>query len=203
MDTDTDPTPDSAKAASPRRLGGCATALLVLAVLALVGAVALAEIAKGLQGGGHLDNGGTSGSVANPLGPGATARYIDDLEVTVSRPRREAGGTYRFTITYANGTDEVLHPGGQSEKTSVSTITDAPVVVRPGESHEDYGSDHRLTWLNENEAAAALMPPLGKGGKRTVVVKVVPGRQGTPVTVEVAPPSAGFRETAHWQLVLD
>ncbi|MFF4103271.1 hypothetical protein [Streptomyces sp. NPDC001903] len=200
---DTDPTPDTETAASTRGFTGCAVALLVAAVLALVGATALAEIGKGLQGGGHLDNGATSGSVSDPLGAGATARYIDDLEVTVGRPRREAGGAYRFTVTYANGTDEVLKPGGGSKRTATSTIADAPVVVRPGRSSDGHPSDSTLTWLNEDEAAAALMPPLAEGGKRTVQVRVVPDRRGTPVTVEVRPPSASYRESAYWQFDLD
>ncbi|WP_412074874.1 hypothetical protein ACLF6K_01775 [Streptomyces xanthophaeus] len=199
---DTDSTPDTAATGSPRWFKGCAIALLVLTVLVLLGAAALAEVEKGLNGYGHLDNGGTSGSVANPLSPGTTARYDDDLEVTVSRPRREADGSYRFTITYDNGTDEVLHPGGPSLKTSVSTIADAPVVVRPGRSLDDYASGYDLTWLNEDEAASVLMPPLGKDKKRTVLVRVMPGKPGTPVTVEVVPPPAGYRETAYWQLDL-
>ncbi|MEV0415508.1 hypothetical protein AB0I68_33230 [Streptomyces sp. NPDC050448] len=198
----TDLTPDTATAGSPRRFNGCAIALLVLTVLALLGAVALSEIGKGLDNPGDLDNDGTSGSVAAPLGPGTTARYNDDLEVTVSRPRREAGGTYLLTITYVNDTDEVLHPGGQSAKSSVSTFTGAPVVVRPGKSLDDHASDYTLTWLNEDEAASVLVPPLGKGKKRTVLVQVRPSRQGIPVTVEVKPPSAGYRETAYWQFDL-
>lgn len=153
---DTDPTPDSAATGSPRWFKGCAMALLVLTVLVLLGAAALAEVEKGLDGYGHLDN----------------------------------------------GTDEVLHPGGPSLKTSVSTIADAPLVVRPGKSLDDYASGYDLTWLNEDEAASVLMPPLGKEKKRTVLVRVEPGKQGTPVTVEVAPPSAGYRETAYWQLDL-
>ncbi|MER6779964.1 MULTISPECIES: hypothetical protein [unclassified Streptomyces] len=196
---DTDPTPAAATTTSSRGFTGCAVALLVVTVLALLGAAALAGLEKSLQGGGHLDNDSPSGSVADPLAPGATARYIDDLEVTVSRPRREATGAYRFTITYANGTDESLNPGGESEKTSVSTIADAPVVVRAGKSSDHYPSGSTLTWLNEDEAASALVPPLRKGGKRTVQVRVVPGSRGTPVTVEVHPPSANYRETAYWQ----
>lgn len=200
---DTDSTPDAAAAGSPRRFNGCAVALLVLTVVVLLGAAALAEVVKGLEGDGQLDNGGTSGSVANPFAAGTTARYNDDLEVTVSRPRREASGTYRFTITYDNGTDEVLNPGGESTRSSVSTIGDAPVVVRPGKPLDDFVSDYDLTWLDQDAAAAALMPPLGKGKKRTVAVLVRPDGQGAPVTVEVHPPSGGFRETAYWQLTLD
>ncbi|MFE2550833.1 hypothetical protein ACFXGI_20135 [Streptomyces sp. NPDC059355] len=196
---DTDPTPDTATTTSSRGFTGCAVALLVVAVLVLLGAAALAGMEKSLQGGGHLDNDSPSASVVDPLAPGATARYVDDLKVTVGRPRREDDGAYRFTITYANGTDEALNPGGESKKTGVSTIADAPVVVRAGKSSDHYPTGSTLTWLNEDEAASALMPPLRKGGKRTVQVRIAPGPQGTPVTVEVHPPSANYRETAYWQ----
>ncbi|MFE2476656.1 hypothetical protein [Streptomyces sp. NPDC059389] len=200
---DTDPTPAAATTTSSRGLTGCAVALLVVTVLALVGAVALAELAKSLQGGGHLDNDSPSGSVVDPLAPGTTARYVDDLEVTVGRPRRGDDGAYRFTITYANGTDGVVNPGGESQKSAVSTVGDAPVVVRAGKSSDHYPTGSTLTWVNEDEVASALMPPLGKGGKRTVQVRVVPDGRGAPFTVEVHAPSASYRETAHWQFDLD
>ncbi|MFJ1566089.1 hypothetical protein ACIOG8_18000 [Streptomyces erythrochromogenes] len=57
--------------------------------------------------------------------------------------------------------------------------------------------------MNWREAGAALVPPLGTDRKRTVPVRVRPSTKGIPVTVEVDPPTAGNRETAHFQLTLD
>jgi hypothetical protein len=178
----------------------CAIALLVLTVLAGLGAWALAELEKGLDGYGQLEQGGASGSVADPLGPDATARYEDGLKITVSAPRREADGTYGFTITYDNGTDEELHLGGESVQGSVSTIGPAPLVVRAGRSLDDYVTDYDLTWLNEEAAALALMPPLAPDDERTIPVHISVTRRGIPVTVEVDVPAAGYRETAYFQI---
>lgn len=201
---DTDPTPtDIPTADEPRRFNGCAIAAVVLAVLVVLGAWALAEFEKGLDGYGQLEQGGPSGYVADPLGPGATARYEDGLKVTVSRPRPESDGTYSLTVTYENDTDEELRPGGESPEAGVSEYGSAPLVVRAGTSLDDYASGYSLTWLNWRESAAALVPPLGTDEKRSVPVRVKPSRTGVPITVEVDPPAAGFRETAYFQLTLD
>ncbi|NXY97179.1 hypothetical protein HYE82_22950 [Streptomyces sp. BR123] len=177
--------------------------MLVLAALAGFGLWALDELAKGLDGYGQLEQtDGADGSVVDPLGPGATARYEDGLKVTVGRPRPEADGTYRFTVTYRNGTDEEQHPGGESAKSAASAYGPAPVVVRAGRSLEDHTPDS-IHWLNLDESAAALMPPLAEDGTRTVPVRVKPSRKGMTVTVRVCPPDKGYRETAHWQFTLD
>ncbi|MFE6906342.1 hypothetical protein [Streptomyces erythrochromogenes] len=201
----TDPTPtDTPTADTPRWLKGCAVAALCLLGLAALGAWALAELEKGLDGYGQLEQSGPSGSVADPLGPGATARYEDGLKITVSRPRAEPDGTYNLTVTYDNDTDEELRPGGASAASAVSSYGgSAPLAVRAGRSLDDSGSGYGLNWLNEEESAAALMPPLGADRKRTVPVRVRPSAKGAPVTVAVTPPTAGFRETAHFQLTLD
>ncbi|MFD9412320.1 hypothetical protein ACFWBN_35680 [Streptomyces sp. NPDC059989] len=204
MDMDTAPTPAETPAAdTPRWFKGCAIAGAVLTVLVVLGAWALAEFEKGLDGYGQLEQSGPSGSVADPLGPGATARYEDGLRVTVSRPRPESDGSYSLTVTYQNDTDEVLRPGGDSLDAAVSGLGSAPLVVRAGRSLDDYASGYSLHWQNRGESAAALMPPLGVEKKRTVPLRVKPSMKGVPVTVEVRPPAAGYRETAHFQLTLD
>ncbi|MFG2341143.1 hypothetical protein [Streptomyces yangpuensis] len=201
---DTDPTPtDTPTADTPRWFKGCAIAALCLLGLAGLGAWALAEFEKGLDGYGQLEQSGPSGSVADPLGPGATARYEDGLKITVSRPRAEPDGTYSLTVTYDNDTDEELRPGGASADSAVSSYGDAPLAVRAGRSLDDSASGYSLNWLNSDESTAALMPPLGADRKRTVPVRVRPSTKGVPVTVEVQPPTAGFRETAYFQLTLD
>ncbi|MFG2988025.1 hypothetical protein ACGFZK_01715 [Streptomyces sp. NPDC048257] len=202
MDTDQTPT-DTPTADKPRWFNGCAIAVAVLAVLAMLGAWALAEFEKGLDGYGQLEQSGPAGHVADPLGPGATARYEDGLKVTVSRPRPEADGTYGLTVTYENDTDEELRPGGDSPDAGASEYGPAPLVVRAGKSLDHYASGYSLSWPNQRESAAALMAPLGAGKKRTVPVRIKPSGKGIPVTVEVDPPSAGFRETAYFQLTLD
>ncbi|MFF9647358.1 hypothetical protein [Kitasatospora aureofaciens] len=60
-----------------------------------------------------------------------------------------------------------------------------------------------VTVLDRAGSASALMPPLGEDQKRTVPVRVQPDKEGGFVTVEVTPSSAGYRETAYWQLDLD
>ncbi|WP_327418959.1 hypothetical protein [Streptomyces sp. NBC_01233] len=201
---DTNPTPtDTPTADTPRWFNGCAIAVVVLIVLVGLGAWALAEFEKGFDGYGQLEQSGPSGYVADPLGPGAIARYEDGLKVTVSRPRAETDGTYSLTVTYENDTDEKLRPGGESFDASVSESGSAPLVVRAGKSLDDYASGYSLTWLNWRESAAALLPPLGTDEKRTVPVRIKPSSKGIPVTVEVDPPTAGFRETAYFQLTLD
>jgi hypothetical protein len=191
---------DRAAASDSRWASGCAVAAIACTALLAFGAWALADIEKGLDGYGQMEQDGASGSVADPLGPGATARYEDGLEVTVSPPHAEGGGTYAFSVTYANGSDAELLPGGDSSDGSVSGYGDAPLVVRPGRPLDDYVSDYDLTWLNQEKAASALMPPLAEGEERTVPVRIKPTRAGIPVTVEVAVPDAGYREAAYFQL---
>ncbi|MEV6839710.1 hypothetical protein AB0N17_35315 [Streptomyces sp. NPDC051133] len=199
MDSET-PSSHTATAGDPRWFSGCAIAALVLAGLMVFGAVELMNVEKGLDGYGQLEQAGSSGSAAEPLGAGETAQYEDGLKVTVSAPRAEADGTYEFSVIYDNGTDHQLRPGGQSFDDSVSDLGPAPLVVRPGRSLDDYVSDFDLTLLDGQTSASALLPPLGAGGKRTVPVRIKPTRAGIPFTVEVAPPDAGYRDTAYFQL---
>ncbi|MCX5078058.1 hypothetical protein OG321_37040 [Streptomyces sp. NBC_00424] len=202
MDTDQTP-PGTPTSDRPRGLNGCAVAVVVLTGLVILAAWALAEFEKGFDGYGQLEQSGPSGYVADPLGPGATARYEDGLKVTVSRPRPEPDGSYSLTVTYENDTDEELRPGGESSDAGASEYGPAPLVVRAGKSLDDHASGYSVTWLNRREAAAALVPPLGTEKKRTVPVRVKPSVKGIPVTVEVDPPTAGFRETAYFQFSLD
>ncbi|MDH6228861.1 hypothetical protein [Streptomyces sp. MJP52] len=188
---------------TPRWSKGCSIAVFVLLGLTGLGAWGLAELEKGLDGYGQLEQGGPAGSVADPLGPGATARYEDGLKVTVSRPRPEPDGTYGLTVTYDNGTDGTVRPIGDSPGTGVSEYGPAPLVVRAGRSLDDHSSGVTPSWLNSEEVAAALVPPLGPDRRRTVPVRIKPNGEGVTVTVEVAPPTASFRETAYFQLTLD
>ncbi|MFB8138716.1 hypothetical protein [Streptomyces parvus] len=141
-----------------------------------------------------MEQPGLSGSVSQPLGPGATARYEGGLWVTVGRPERHDDGTYGVTVTFKNGTDEELHLG---EETFSETLD-----VESGESGEDYAPGHHVTWLNRDETASALAPPLPECEERTVPVTLEPAREGAPITLEVPPPHPGYRETAHFQLTL-
>ncbi|MFD7290071.1 hypothetical protein [Streptomyces sp. NPDC059863] len=198
---------DGAGSREQRWFVGCATALSVLTVLGLLGIWGLSEWEKGLDGYGQLEETahGASGSVADPLAPGTTARYEDGLKVTVSGPLPESEErTYSFTVTYENGTDEPLSPGGSSADESVSEYGPAPLVVRAGEPLDDYGPDDGSTsdWLNRLEAGAVLLPRLGAGETVTVPVRVAGSAAGMPITVEVAPPDDGYREAAYWQLTL-
>ncbi|MFD0274019.1 hypothetical protein ACFVHB_08895 [Kitasatospora sp. NPDC127111] len=200
MNTDQTPTtaPDGPRS---RGFNCCAIAAIVLLVLFGLGGMALTEFEKGIDGYGQLE-GGLAGSVAEPLGAGTTARYEDGLKITVSRPKQEPDGSYGFTVTYDNGTDEEVRPGGAGPGSSVGTTGSAPLVVRAGKSLDDHTTVPALTWLNPDACAAALAPPLGKGRKLSVPVRVRPGTTGSPITVQVAPKSAGFRETAYWQFDL-
>ncbi|MCT6777400.1 hypothetical protein LXH09_12275 [Streptomyces sp. CS7] len=56
--------------------------------------------------------------------------------------------------------------------------------------------------MDTEEAVTALAPLLPEGEERTVPVRLKPGREGAPVTLEVTPPHPGYRETAHFQLTL-
>ncbi|MFF5161072.1 hypothetical protein ACFY3N_33495 [Streptomyces sp. NPDC000348] len=197
MDTDSVPAGAPAAKGSGRAVG-CAIALLVLVVLTGLGAWALDEFEKGLDGYGQLEQAGASGSVADPLGPGMTARYEDGLRITVGSPHREPDGTYRLTVTYDNGTGEEVPLGGESIGGASPSLE-----IREGESLDDYSAGYSLTWLNRQECASALAPPLGADETRGVPLHVRPSEEGIPVTVEVEPADDGSREKAYFQLVLD
>ncbi|MGA5821483.1 hypothetical protein ACPC54_26865 [Kitasatospora sp. NPDC094028] len=198
---DTDPTPTNPPTSgNPRSATGCGFALAALTVLAVLGAVALGKFEKSLTGYGHLQD--LSGSVAEPLRPGATAHYDDDLAITVSPPHREPDNTYSFTITYDNGTDKELRPGGESPDTTFGKSGSAPIVVRGGKPLGPDIPGWGVTVLDRAGTASLLMPPLGGDRKRTVPVRVKPDKEGGFVTVEVTPTSSGYRETAYWQFDL-
>lgn len=173
---------------------GCAIALIAFFALIALGAHALTEFEKGLDGDGQLEQPGPSGSSSQPLGPGMTARYEDGLWVTVSHPERQDDGTYSLTVTFKNGTDEELLLGEDAYP--------AALDVEPGESGQDYAPGYDVNWLNRDGALLALVLPLPEGEERTVPVRLKPDRKGAPVTLEVEPPHAGYRETAHFQLTL-
>ncbi len=185
---------DTPPADSSRWFYGCAIAVIAFFVLIMLGAAAVTEFEKNLDGDGQMEQPGLSGSSSQPLGPGATARYEDGLWVTVSRPEPHGNGTYSLTVTFKNGTDEELRLNGDAFP--------PPLVIRAGESGDDDAGVYSVTRLNSEESAAALVPPLSEGEERTVPVRLKPARKGTPVTVEVTPPDAGYRETAHFQVTL-
>ncbi|MFJ9890798.1 hypothetical protein ACIQRW_33790 [Streptomyces sp. NPDC091287] len=187
---------DSSPADSSRWFNGCAIAVVAFIVLILLGAAAVTEFEKSLDGDGQMEQPGLSGSVSQPLGPGTTTRYEDGLWVTISRPEPHGDGTYSLTMTFKNGTDEELRLNGDGD------AFPPPLVVRAGESGDDDASLYSVTWLNSRKSAAALVPPLPEGEERTVPIHLKPAREGTPVTVEVTPPDAGYRETSHFQVTL-
>ncbi|MEU9045236.1 MULTISPECIES: hypothetical protein [unclassified Kitasatospora] len=199
MDTESAPI-SSSTSVNPRRARGCGIATVVLTVLAVLGAVALAEFEKGLAGDAPPER--PSGSASDPLRPGAATHYDDGLTITVSPPHRESDDTYSFTVTYDNGTDEELRPGGTSPDTSIGTSGSAPIVVHAGTALAPDIPGWGVTVLDRAGSASVLMPPLGKDQKRTVPVRVKPDKEGSFVTVEVTPTSAGYRETAYWQFDL-
>ncbi|MFF2545733.1 hypothetical protein ACFVUY_24585 [Kitasatospora sp. NPDC058063] len=198
----------------PRWATGCGIAVALLTALVVVGAMVLAEFEDSLTQHGYVKGPGT---VVEPLGAGGTARYDDGLRITVSPPHREPDNSYSFTITYDNGTGRELRPGGTSPDTGLGTTgASAPVVVRPGKALDSGvpsptaapGAGHApvpapgMTFLDGAASVTALTPPLGTEQKRTVPVRVKPDREGGPVTVEVAPKSPGYRDTAYWQFDL-
>ncbi|MFD4129167.1 hypothetical protein ACFXKK_30350 [Streptomyces globisporus] len=185
---------DTSPVASSRGFFGCVIALIAFFTLIALGAHAVTEFEKGLDGDGQLEQPGLSGSASQPLGPGTTARYEDGLWVTVSHPERHDDGTYSATVTFKNDTDEELRLGDQAFSDTLD--------VEPGESGQDYASGEDVNWLNPDEAAAALLPPLPEGEERTVPVRLKPDRKGAPVALEVTPPHPGYRETAYFQLTL-
>ncbi|MGW1296610.1 hypothetical protein [Streptomyces sp. NPDC002533] len=185
---------DTSPAASSRGFYGCVIALIAFFTLFALGAHALTEFEKGLDGDGQLEQPGRSGSVSQPLGPGTTARYEDGLWVTVSRPERHDDGTYGVTVTFKNGTDGQLRLGDAEFSGTLD--------VRPGESGQDYAPGEDVSWLNWKEVASALATPVPEGEERTVPVTLKPEREGAPVTLEVTPPHPGYRDTAYFQLTL-
>ncbi|MFJ6516215.1 hypothetical protein ACIQMO_29615 [Streptomyces sp. NPDC091406] len=194
MDTEEVTAAETSPPASPRGFYGCVIALIAFFTLIALGAHALAEFEKGLDGDGQLEQPGFSGSSSQPLGPGATARYEDGLWVTVSIPERHDDGTYSLTVTFKNGTDEELLLG---EERFSDTLE-----VEEDEYGQDYVAGSYVSWVNWDEAASALVPPLPEDEERTVPVRLKPDRKGVPVTLEVTPPHSSYRETAHFQLTL-
>lgn len=177
-------------------------------VLGLLGIWGLSELAKGLDGYGQLEETsyGADGSEIDPLGPGVTGRYEDGLEVTVSQPRLESDMvTYSFTVTYKNGSDRTFSPGDGRVGESGSSYEPAPLDVRAGRPGDDYGpvDGSRISWLNDQEVDAKLLPELGEDESVTVPMYVTGSRRGMPITVEVTPPDPGYRESAYWALTLD
>ncbi|MEU5209016.1 hypothetical protein [Streptomyces sp. NPDC020742] len=191
-----------------RWYAGCTAAFTVLCALGALAVWGLSELEKGLDGYGQIEEtaDGTSGGAADPLAPGVTAHYEDGLSVTVGVPHREPGGpAHRFTLTYENDTDATLTPGGDSAAASVSEYQAAPLVVRAGDPLDSGTPEGGSSsdWLNRDEAAQRLMRPLRAGERRTVPVRVVGSVEGMAVTVAVAPPDDGYRETAYWKVTLD
>ncbi|MFJ6610235.1 hypothetical protein ACIQPT_08130 [Streptomyces sp. NPDC091289] len=194
MDTEEVTAAHTSPAASSRGFYGCVIALIAFFTLIALGAHALTEFEKGLDGDGQLEQPGLSGSSYQPLGPGMTARYEDGLWVTVSIPERHDDGTYSLTVTFKNGTDEELLLGEEAYS--------ATLDVESGESGKDYAPGHYVDWLNRDGARHALVLPLPEGDERTVPVRLKPERKGDPVTLEITPPNSNYRETAHFQLTL-
>ncbi|MFE1366054.1 hypothetical protein ACFW84_17705 [Streptomyces anulatus] len=192
---DTSPVGTSpAPADGSRWFYGCSIAVIAFFALIALGAAALTEFEKGLDGDGQMEQPGLSGSAYEPLGPGMTARYEDGLWITVSHPRPHDDGVYSLTVTFENGTDEELRLGEDAYP--------SPLDVRAGESRDAYATGYSVTRLDSEKSAAALVPPLAEGKERVVTVRVKPTRKGVPITVEVTPPDAGYRETAHFQVTL-
>ncbi|MEU0101555.1 hypothetical protein [Streptomyces sp. NPDC006267] len=185
---------DATSATSSRRARGCAIAVAALVVLVLMGAAAVAEFEKNLTADGRKEQTGRSGSADHPHGAGATARYEDGLRVTVSRPRPHGDGTYSLTVTFENGTGDEVRLGADTFP--------APLVVRAGRSGDDDDSGYDMSWPHKDQSTAALVPPLAVGDEREVPIRVTSSRHGIPVTVEITPPGAAYRETAHFQLTL-
>ncbi|MFD5438272.1 hypothetical protein ACFWJ4_39705 [Kitasatospora sp. NPDC127067] len=198
---------------NPRWATGCGIAVALLTALVVLGAIALAKFEDSLSQHGYVKGPGT---VVEPLHAGGTARYDDGLRITVSPPHREPDNSYSFTITYDNGTGRELRPGGTSPATGLGTTGGSPVVVRPGKALDSGtpsptpapGAGHApvpapgMTFLDGAASVTALTPPLDTEQKRTVPVRVKPDREGGLVTVEVAPKSPGYRDTAYWQFPL-
>lgn len=194
MDTEEVTAAETSPPASSRGLYGCAIALIAFFALIALGAHALTEFEKGIDGDGQLEQPGPSGSSSQPLGPGMTARYEDGLWVTVSIPERHDDGTYSLTVTFKNGTDEELLLGEEAFSDTLD--------VEPGESGQEYAAGSYVDWLNQDGALHALVLPLPEGEERTVPVRLKPERKGAPVTLEVTPSHPGYQETAHFQLTL-
>ncbi|MFF4948406.1 hypothetical protein [Streptomyces chattanoogensis] len=178
---------------------GCAIAGIVLTGVVLLGILALAWVVESVKDPRRLET-------DSPLGPGGTAEYADGLRVTVSTPSRQPDGSYRFTITYDNDTDEPIRPIGDSEDGGVSQyeISHDPLIVRAGKVYgTDAAAPGDINWANDEQVARKLLPPLEEGESVTVPIHITDAKRGTPVTVEVEPPSAGYREGANWEFTLD
>ncbi|KPC60551.1 hypothetical protein ADL29_29005 [Streptomyces chattanoogensis] len=171
---------------------------MVLTSLVLLGIAALAWVVESVKDPRRLENGSS-------LGPGGTAEYADGLSVTVSAPSREPDGSYRFTITYDNDADEPISPiGGSEDGVSQYEISHDPLIVRAGKRYgADAAAPGDLNWANDEQVARKLLPSLEEGESVTVPIHITDAKRGTPVTVEVEPQSAGYREGANWEFTLD
>ncbi|MFD3513802.1 hypothetical protein [Streptomyces sp. NPDC058657] len=175
---------------------GCAIAGVVLACLALLGLVALDRLADSMKDPRRLES-------SSSLVPGQTAEYADGLRITASEPTQEPDGSYRFTLTYDNGTDEPIRPIGDSEDgVSQYDISHDPLIVRAGTRYGGDAAAVDINWANDAQVARELLPPLEPGENVTVPIHVTGARRGTPVTVEVEPQSAGYRPGASWEFTL-
>ncbi|MFE7043421.1 hypothetical protein ACFU9X_29470 [Streptomyces atratus] len=186
---------DAARSGTSR---GCAIAGIVLACLVLLGLVALDWLEDSVKDPRRLES-------DSSLGPGETAEYADGLRVTVSVPSKEPDGSYRFTITYDNDTDEPIRPIGDSEDgVSQYDISHDPLIVRAGKLYDGDAADPAdINWANDEQVARKLLPSLEEGESVTVPIHVTDAKRGTPVTVEVEPQSAGYRPGAGWEFTLD
>ncbi|MGW3074604.1 hypothetical protein [Kitasatospora sp. NPDC001132] len=213
MDTNAAPSHPQ-PSANPRWATICGIVVVLLSALLVLGAMALAKFEDSLTQHGYVKGPGTA---VEPLHAGGTARYDDGLRITVSPPHREPDNSYSFTITYDNGTGQELRPGGTSPDTGLGTTGgSAPVVVRAGKAIDSGPASltptsgagsapapaPAMSFLDRAESVTALTPPLGTEQKRTVPVRVKPDREGGAVTLEVAPKSPGYRDTAYWQFDL-
>ncbi|MFG3253892.1 hypothetical protein [Streptomyces sp. NPDC048172] len=180
---------------------GCAVALTIVTVLAALGAIALQEFEKGLDGTGQVEAaGGPDGSVADPFAAGDTARYEDGLKVTVGDAERGSGGVHRFTVTFENGTDDPL-PLGETG----SYAADGLLGVCAGEPLDDCTPDDArdVDWVNSESVTARFQGELKPGDSLTVPLRLKGDGEGTqPVTVETTPYSASYRDTVYWRLDL-
>ena len=182
----------------------CGVVTVVLVLLLGLGAWGVSELEKGLDGYGQVESGdtGPDGSVADPFGPGGSARYEDGLDITVDEGRGEQDGRVRhFNLTFENGTDDTVQLGGTTNGDDVYEALD----VRAGRPLDDNGPDDGSTsdWLGSEEALDALRAPLRADETRTVPLRVTGDTKGMAITVEVMPQDDEYRDTVYWHLTLD
>lgn len=106
----------SARTATEPSGGGSAGKVVVVVTLTLGGLLlallgVLAYLVQDIQDDIDDANGPDQTSVGGygePVSPGDTVRYTDDVHVTLSEPRRAGGRTFAFSLTYRNDGDEPL-----------------------------------------------------------------------------------------------